>query len=223
MSHIIRKQKQIPIEDRHPLALPFNYLIRYYPESAQAKRVERILELLYAVQNGMEHPDEWWWESVRSRVALGKLLNEYHYKFSCEISDIAGEVLVHSWMVPADRETPLPDLTLELSAEELDVFLNGLEYSAVEEAMKLAGKPGGLDRVRKCKMCKRIFFALKRFDQIFCGNVCRQQNYDSNPVNREKKLATMRNNYKDEKDRAKRNEKRIDYVSPREKRAIKRR
>jgi hypothetical protein len=218
MVEIIRKNKKVSAEDSHPLVLPFIHL-RQYPESVQAKRAERMLELLYSVRNGMEDPNEWWWESVRSRVALEKLLNEYHYKFSCEFSDIAGEVLVHTWMVPADRKTPLPDLARELSAEELDVFLTALEYSAVEEAMKLAGNPGGLARIRKCEMCKQIFFVLKRADQTFCGNVCRQRNYDKDPKRREQKRKKMRENYAEAVGRRKRNEERIGYAAPSEKSA----
>ena len=203
-----------------PLALPFQLLRERFPESAQARRAEQILELLISVQDGIEDTWEWWWGSAKTKTALKKLLDRYHFKFSISFSASAGEISISTSIDQADKKIPRTIWSM-LSGQELEDFLDALEYSAVEEAMKLVGKPGGLARVRRCETCEQIFFALKRTDQKYCTNVCRQWNYDNDPERRKQRLAKMRENYASATGRENRNKERIGYVALRKKSAKK--
>jgi hypothetical protein len=57
-------------------------------------------------------------------------------------------------------------------------------------------------RIRRCLECRTWFFAAKRLDQKYCGNVCRQRTYDADPEHRASKAKKMRANRKMLKEQA---------------------
>lgn len=59
-------------------------------------------------------------------------------------------------------------------------YVRGLpqEHWAVSSAIEKLARQGALDRLRRCDICERFFFA-KRPDALYCGDKCRARRYDS--------------------------------------------
>jgi hypothetical protein len=83
------------------------------------------------------------------------------------------------------------EFTKRMSAED------EWEHRAVRFLLSLV--PHHINRLRRCAYvgCKGWFFAEKREDQKFCKRgACRQNYYDSDPEQRERKKEKMRENRK---------------------------
>ena len=166
------------------------------PDSPQSKRVRRIVELLLELNKNVGVGD------VLQGISILRELPIDHYRFKF---NIGFNSKVNTGMSAADDDLSQKDLW---------------EYGAVSTLLDFVGKPGGLDRIRRCE-CGDVFFAARRADKKYCGNVCKQRHYDKDEDVRKRKLAIMRKNYKDANDRRKRVEEKIGYVAPRKKSAKK--
>jgi len=85
------------------------------------------------------------------------------------------------------------------------------EYAAVNELLDLLKHEGALARLRRCETCEGWLFALRRSDQKFCSDACRQYLHDNHPEKKTKRLARLRKNYAEDKVRAENAKRRVGY------------
>jgi len=187
MKEYIRKKKKAALSDEVLVEHDLSYL-REHPESAQAKRVESILELLTQIEDYQGTVGF----LIPFRALAARLKS---YKWVRKASVNSDGLMAHYW--PANE-----------SLSDEDVW----EYHAVRGLLDLAQTEGGLSRIRRCPECTQWFFALRRTDQKYCGNVCRQRNYDKDEEKRAKKLKTMQANYAREKERDERARRKAGYA-----------
>jgi hypothetical protein len=169
MNQFIRKKNIRPI-DEAPLWLIAKRL-KEMPECPHSKRVESILVLLLKLREKL------------GTVGVLPLLRQLNplirrYQWFNQLGVTSSEVRLGVLAVPED-----------LSEED------HWERGAVWALLELVKHPDGLCRIKRCGVCDAWVFAQGRKDQEFCGGVCRQKHYDSDPQRRAEHRAAMRRLY----------------------------
>lgn len=151
------------------------------PNLIQSKRVQHILDLIAGLEENK-----------------GRLLGYYAF------TQLREPLKRYKWRYALALGTGLS--VFDSPAGEMSEA-DEWEHWAVRFLLSLV--PRDIHRLRRCAYdgCKGWFFAAKRVDQKFCKRgVCRQNYYDSDTEQRERKKAKMRENrkwHKEDKQRAK--------------------
>ena len=186
MKTTIRK-KNTSLIDQKEEQRDLVWQLKECPDTPQAKRVEKILELfstlgtaktgkgqvLFSLRNALRR---YKWVSYVAPTPVGY----------CEIK------------VPADRET--------LSKDE------AWEYAAVGMLLNIIPSIGERPRVDRCEECNDWFFRDGRNDKRWCDNICKQRHYEKDPVTRAKKLKAMRDGRIREKKRDRKSKAAVGYT-----------
>lgn len=147
-------------------------------ETAQSRRVRRILELLNLLGENPHGMDE-----VKAISELGALLRRYVWVTHAKVSRTKEGYRAIFRQEPEGAK---------LSRE--DVW----EYEAVKMLLDLANSPDALSRLRRCRNgdCRKWLFVVSG-KRRFCdnGGVCKQHHFDSDEKQREKKRVYMRKYY----------------------------
>ena len=139
------------------------------PDSPHSKRVRHILELLIELKKNVGS-----YAAIQTLAKLRKPIDRYRFKYHVAVGSRVSVGLA----------------TAESNPSQDDFW----EYGAVRTLLEIVGKPGGLDRIRKCE-CGTLFVAAKRSDKTLCGSACRQRKYDRDDTRRERKRAYMKERY----------------------------
>lgn len=178
MKSIIRKNKILPDSlETVDLDAVFRRVAEN-PERPESARIEEILGLLSSLTGDLTGIDR---GNALARLSLA--LSRYT-GFSRVVYAREGYRVAQ---FPANATTP----------EER------WEYWVVSRLLELVPLAGKRPRIRRCGHCKKWFFAASREDQKFCGNICRQRNYDGDEARREDKKLHMRKLREDDKARSK--------------------
>jgi hypothetical protein len=166
--------------------------IREHPKQPQSKRVEGFLELLSTLRDDLSKS-----EKVRVIVGLRNTLSAYQ------------------WVVQISP-TPEGFRPIHMIADRGRLSLDDIwEREAIRDLLKVVPYLGARPRIRRCAntRCREWFFAGKRLDKEWCGDSCKQQHYDSDPKQREKKKLHMRKLRRDAKEREEMTRKHIGFGS----------
>lgn len=141
-------------------------LCKNSPNSPQAKRVFRVLELLAGMRDSGHSTED-------MSVVLNHHLRRYKWQNLLTL-----------------------DLMPYLCPEPDVLGYDFEEYYAVRAILDLAATKDGLSRIRNCPECYGVFLAVNRADQKFCGVACKQKNFYSSPEKRKQQRERMRQRYK---------------------------
>jgi hypothetical protein len=163
-------------------------------DKPQVKRINAILELLVAIRT-----EKRLWEKAQLLDRLHEAF--WRYRWVREI------VFGHAGNNPAAYGPFVFMTRAEQSAGD-----DSWEYGAAHVLLVIAEHyPDYLSKIERCDVCGRWMLARKS-DHRFCSGKCRQQEYDNDPEVRERKLAKMRSNYREERDRAERAKRRVGFL-----------
>jgi hypothetical protein len=177
MNPIIRKHEILPSHLDLWNLLEIFTRVKEHPEKPQSKRVERILELLSCLRDGLSTRE-------RARVNAGLRNALRLYKWVSFVSPTPeGFRVIHA---AADGE--------KLSADDR------WEYGAVSELLEAVPYLDDPPRIRRCIECQGWLFAKRANREYHDG--CRQRHYAKDPETRAKKAEAMRNLRAAEKKRA---------------------
>lgn len=146
------------------------------PETAQSKRVERVLELLSRLGENPKGIDR-----VKITSELLSLLRRYRWVTHALVSPTS-----EGYRAVFRREPHGQNLSRG----------DGWEYTSVGTLLDLVQIPGAISKLRRCanKDCGKWLFVVQG-KRRFCDNNCKQHHFDSDEDHRREKRKYMRDYY----------------------------
>ena len=147
----------------------FEY-IKAHPESPQSQKIEKVLDLMSSFRPDLNNQEE--------MVLFTRLRNA---------------LSTYRWSVRLGRTSE----GLHAVHQMADKYAAGMsdgdrwEYTTIGFLLDSLPRLGERPRIRRCADCNQWFFA-KNGKRVFCGDNCKQHNYDSDPEERVKKREYMR-------------------------------
>ncbi len=167
------------------------------PQKPEAKRLERILELLVTAQSHLTDVHSALRTDARSQphfLALNRRRQESELAYHKTLEQLEGALKRYRWRstISGDLEGFRETLEWHTKAARGDVHW---ECAIVRILLGLLREPGALARFRKCSNCNHWFYGTTAH-QRFCGEVCRRKYVSSSSEFKEKRRIYMREKYR---------------------------